>query len=139
MHSSPRRRARDLEFFLNDDASITPIVIDRPSRTSNDRIHRYSVRLAVYLLRGRVLRFQRDVPEILPELAQLLKPSGRGFGGVGGAGFVGDGVVRVGGAVFFPGLEDLRNDNGESAAYDCADHLGDCEDEEDNHAICTYT
>ena len=112
MRSSPRRRARDLKFFLDNDASITPIVIVRPSRTSNDRIHRYGVSLAVNVLRRRVLRFQRDIPQILPELPQLLETSRRVFGGICGAGFVGDGVVRVGRAVLFPCLEDLRNDNG---------------------------
>lgn len=112
MRSCPRRRARDLKLFLDDDASIASIVVVRPGRTSNDRIHRYSVSLTVDLLRRRVLRFQRDVPQVLPELPQLLETSRRVFGGVRGAGFVGDGVVRVGRAVLLPRLEDLRNDNG---------------------------
>ena len=105
-------RTRDLEFLLDDDASITAIVIVRTSRTSNHRIHRYSVSLAVDLLRRRDLRFQRDVPQVLPEFPQLLETSRRVLGGVCGPGFVDDGVVRVGRAVLLPRFENLRNDNG---------------------------
>ena len=113
MRSCLRLRARDLKLLLDDDASITTIVVEvGASRTSNHRVHRYSVSLAVDLLRRRALRFQRDVPQVLPELPQLLEPSRRGFGRVRRAGFVCDGVVRVGRAVLLPRLEDLRNDNG---------------------------
>ena len=105
-------RTRDLEFLLDDDASITTIVVVRTSRMSNHCVHRYGVSLAVDLLRRRDLRFQRDVPQVLPEFPQLLEPSRRVFGGVCGPGFVDDGVVRVGRAVLLPRLENLRNDNG---------------------------
>ena len=77
------------------------------------------------------MRFQRQVPEILAEFPELLEAARRGFGGggVGGAGFVGDGVGRVvGGAVLFPGLEDLRDHDGEGGADYGGDHFGDGED-----------
>ena len=113
MQSCLSLRTRDLKLLLDDDAGIATVVVMRASRTSNHRVHRYGVSsLAVDLLRRRALRFQRDIPQVLPEFTQLLKPARRVFGRVGDAGFVGDGIVRVGGAVLLPGLEDLRNDNG---------------------------
>ena len=93
MRSRPWWRTRDLELFLDDDASITTVIIVRASRTSNYRIHRYSVGLAVDLLRRRALRFQRDITQVLPEFSQLLKPSRRTFGRGCIASFIGDGVV----------------------------------------------
>ena len=111
MRSYLCRRTRDVKLLLDDDASVTTIVVVRASRTGNHRIHWYSVSLAVDLLCQRALRFQRDIPQVLPEFSQLLEPSRRAFGGIRGAGFFGNGVVRVGRAVLLPRLENLRNDH----------------------------
>ena len=129
-------RTRDLEFLLDDDARIATIVVVRTRRPSNHHVHRYGVGLGVHLVPQRGLRFQREVAQVLPEFPQLLEPARRVFGGVRGAGFVGDGFGRVGGAVLLPGLEYLGDHDGEGAAYYCADHFGDGEDEEDDDAVC---
>lgn len=143
MRSRPGLRTRDLEFLLDDDARVPSILlIVRAGRVRDGRVHRYGVHslaMAVDLLqlRQRALRFlQGHVAQVLPEFAQLLEPARRAFGRVeGSAGFVGDGVVGVGGVVLFPGLEELRDDDREGAADDGADFFGDGEDEEDCYAV----
>ena len=137
MRSCLGLRTRDLKLLLDDDARIAAVVVVmRTRRTGNHHVHRYGVGLGVHLVAQRGLRFQREVAQVLPEFAQLLEPARRVFGGVRGAGFVGDGFGRVGGAVLLPRLEYLWDHDGEGAADYCADHFGDGEDEEDDDAVC---
>lgn len=140
MRPRPSMRTRNLEFLLNNDPPVPTPFIMRAGRLRNDRVHRYSIMIPlainVSLRQGALGFLERDIAEVLAELAELLEAAGGAFGDVGGAGFVvDDGVVGVCGVVLLPGLEELRDDDGEGAADDGADFFGDGEDEEYCYAV----